>query len=833
MDNVSGSSVADATLVTDGTNATFTENAINGKTALNLTKAGAQKNYVTIPGEVINHDSVTITAWVKQSKDIAEWSRPFSVYTDGSHRMEVMPFAQNGLLNVSLVNGTPITYQGQDSITCSNTRKADDTNYYSTRGNLTSVYGAWAHYAYEFTPDTFNYYVNGVDAIAYFKNGVLNYPCTLESATINVNYQRVYKLSGTLTGYNGNNTFKVYKGTVITLTGDNGSYTTIVGDNGYYSFDGVVAGDYILAHGQVKHSISVTADKANGDYTIHYTISADKYALTYTEQLPTNYDADQYYYNGLRGRDCPDPAVIKITDTRSEYYGQFFLYGTTSMGKRGFATFKSSDLINWEYVSLAFPIYDGWEEGELWAPEVIYDAEVDRAKYGLGEGKGVYYMFYSAGSKVAGLGYVCSLGLGVSISPAGPFVRYVGTDSLGRTIDRFTPWMDGVTVNNKIQSEYGVYGGHNIDPTPFIDPETGDRYLFMTAVKACKMIDGDWAQMDYDSFKLIVRKDNEMVDTSSKEFVTTTNEGPQVVYRDGKYHLSISVNGYQEKSYSVIQLVADDVMGPYRKLSTAEGGVLLSSVYGNTPSHALGNEQNSIDNLSGPGHHYLIQVNGQMYIVYHRHVYTQSADGLNYQYPVAEGQYKPRYVTIDKVEWVKNANGLEVMRMVPTTSVQSKFYGLGSNYDNIIGDATIKVSSGQNAEYLTDGLILAYDMDKAYFGEFTATQSVTITISFDTYRTVAGLMVYNSKYYDSMFTSIARVEFDSVKDGVFKTAYAENISYSDAYYDSVKGLSYPGGASVMDFDDLLVKEIRINIEIPQGKTKLALSEISVLGIPNN
>ena len=71
MDNKAGNSIADATLTTDGTNATFTENAINGKTALNLTKAGSQKNYVTIPGEVINHDSVTITAWVKQSKDIA------------------------------------------------------------------------------------------------------------------------------------------------------------------------------------------------------------------------------------------------------------------------------------------------------------------------------------------------------------------------------------------------------------------------------------------------------------------------------------------------------------------------------------------------------------------------------------------------------------------------------------------------------------------------------------------------------------------------------------------------------------------------------------------
>ena len=162
MDNKASNSIADAILTTDGTNATFTENAFNGMTALNLNKAGARLNYVTVPGEVVNYDSVTIAGWVKQANNVGQWTRPFSVITDNSNRMEIMPWAQQGLLNVSLVaGGQKLTYMAEDSITVSSTRKDNSTNYYSSKGNLTSVYGDWAHYAYEFTPTDFNYYVNG------------------------------------------------------------------------------------------------------------------------------------------------------------------------------------------------------------------------------------------------------------------------------------------------------------------------------------------------------------------------------------------------------------------------------------------------------------------------------------------------------------------------------------------------------------------------------------------------------------------------------------------------------------------------------------------------
>ena len=37
-----------------------------------------------------------------------------------------------------------------------------------------------------------------------------------------------------------------------------------------------------------------------------------------------------------------------------------------------------------------------------------------------------------------------------------------------------------------------------------------------------------------------------------------------------KYYLTLSINGYQDKSYCVIQAVADGPLGPYRKLTEEE-----------------------------------------------------------------------------------------------------------------------------------------------------------------------------------------------------------------------------------------------------------------------
>ena len=70
-----------------------------------------------------------------------------------------------------------------------------------------------------------------------------------------------------------------------------------------------------------------------------------------------------------------------------------------------------------------------------------------------------------------------------------------------------------------------------------------------------------------------------------------------------KYYLTLSINGYQDKSYCVIQAVADGPLGPYRKLTEEEGGIILST------------DHMSWDFVSGPGHHSFVQVGEELFIV--------------------------------------------------------------------------------------------------------------------------------------------------------------------------------------------------------------------------
>lgn len=72
------------------------------------------------------------------------------------------------------------------------------------------------------------------------------------------------------------------------------------------------------------------------------------------------------------------------------------------------------------------------------------------------------------------------------------------------------------------------------------------------------------------------------------------NEGPAVIAHNGKYYLTFSVGRYSDNSYQVAQAVADSVMGPYRKLTAAEGAILMSG-------EAAGSQE-----VSGTGHHAFI-----------------------------------------------------------------------------------------------------------------------------------------------------------------------------------------------------------------------------------
>lgn len=138
-----------------------------------------------------------------------------------------------------------------------------------------------------------------------------------------------------------------------------------------------------------------------------------------------------------------------------------------------------------------------------------------------------------------------------------------------------------------------------IDFHPFIDPVSGDKYLYWTisdeenfivGVKMYEEEDGSssWLKPDWSTFTLLTAahywtiedyKNNNLMNEKGEvcyDSNTQVNEGVTVLYHDGKYHMTFSINSHDENSYEVCQAVADEPLGAFRKLREEENGRMLS-----------------------------------------------------------------------------------------------------------------------------------------------------------------------------------------------------------------------------------------------------------------
>jgi hypothetical protein len=307
------------------------------------------------------------------------------------------------------------------------------------------------------------------------------------------------------------------------------------------------------------------------------------------------------------------------------------------------------------------------------------------------------------------------------------------------------------------------------------------------------------------------------------------NEGPCVVYHNGMYYLTISINGYRDKSYSVIQAVSNSPLGPFRKLRNSEGGLLLST------------DAMTMDNVSGPGHHGFIEIDGQLYIIYHKH--NDPNEGGT-----------ARHVAVDRVSWIPikdiNGNDLEVMYVNgPTTSIQ-RFPDFASQYENIASEAVVSATNlveGSSADYLVDGLQSIYkfaneDFVSNYVKETEFTGETVITFTFDDYRDIKALMIYNSKWMESAFYEIYRIEFDCLDSTNKKvTKVIKNLKFDWNAYTSSDDVDVirAGSAAIAEFNETKIKEIRIIIKPATNEqifvhgyndmSQIALGEIEIIG----
>ena len=275
------------------------------------------------------------------------------------------------------------------------------------------------------------------------------------------------------------------------------------------------------------------------------------------------------YTNPLNIQKIGDPYVLKALD------GRYYCY-PTSDGKAGFKVWRSDNLVDWTDLGHIYKATDkSWGHNRFWAPEVV-----------IFEGR--YYMYYTAGWKENN-----SLRIGVAVSdkPEGPFED---------VYDR--PMFD--------------FGYAVLDANILFDDD-GKKYMYYSMDCSENMRDGVPESHIYGielsgdilSVKgepVLLAMPEQAWERKSKE--RFWNEGPFVLKHNGLYYLMYSANCYADRTYGVGYALSDKPLGKFVKY---EHNPVLSSS----------------DSVSGPGHHSVVSVGDEMFMVYHTHTDPAAGGG--------------------------------------------------------------------------------------------------------------------------------------------------------------------------------------------------------------
>ncbi len=557
----------------------------------------------------------------------------------------------------------------------------------------------------------------------------------------------------------------------------------------------------------------------DSDTKITGTFDYDTEMLSEVTDLDYGYNNNLFYVNNLDFA-VADPSVIYISEGKD--MGYFYCYGTSdAIGGHGFQAWRSTDLSHWECTGVAMKP-ETWAINCYWAPEVIYD-------------NGMYYMFYGAFNLNAG-NRLC-LSVATSETPDGPFTQPYGfRDANGKIIENANNPLFDFTIANPVlkelqqqyvadhpESAYTLVKTNCLDASPYIDPVTGDKYLFFSyydsysvgsAIYGVKMF--DWYTPDYTTLTPLTYPGYDTVEHGITSAFGDgirlreggVNEGPFMIYHGGKYYLTFSIFGYTDSNYRVVQAVADSPLGAFRKISDEDGGLVVSTDVANWA------------HIVSAGHHSFVNIGDDLFIAYHTFRNRNDISG-------------GRALALDKVIWTTNSEGLPVMHTNgPTWSVQPLPEDL-SGYKNIALSAKVTASNtakGSDVALLNDGIIKYQEFDLAEEYEAKAGKSV-ITLSWDNFKTARAIMIYNSYDYEKTFVRVAKVEMQYLKyDGTTGTVTIEDLPFDwDWHFEDDYEFMRPGGAAIAEFYDLPVKSITITINSPAGAESLAIGEIVVLG----
>lgn len=601
----------------------------------------------------------------------------------------------------------------------------------------------------------------------------------------------------------------------------------------------------LLAVALCLGTVSCAASTTQGDSLVY---------LDYATGLADNgeYNSELYGMNGINDLGGADPGVFYISEEDdAKYGGYYYMYVTSDAINKGASLdseyytenkitnlvalcYRSTDLYQWESCGILDGGYScvvdekDWCKGNFWAPEVIQNPA-----------DGKYYMYFSASSArdwgVQGMSSSSSaydrlyLGVAVSDTPVGPFdVLYDMDASTGKRVP---------TINFQI----GCNTEHPwaaIDVSPFFD-DNGDLYLYfnkhrddhyshLNGIFGMKM--KSMTIPDYTTVRCLTQVGSvtassepgkiEEVSSSGDYFSTEggINEGPIMLKHNGKYYLTYSSNGYKDTSYSVHQAISDSPLGSFTKLTMEEGNpVLNGSLFGY---------------MNGTAHHSIVQNGDEIWIVYHRH------DSI-YGYDSGWG----RSIDVDRINFVTNADGLEVLTANGPTKALQWLPGEISGYKNLAQTATVSISTGSGIQYLTDGVLPYYTVTEN--SRMSVSEGdVTITLTWDQAVSVSSIMVYNSKLMDSAYSNISDIRFKLAEQPewaskAYNYAVIRDIELPSEYWDAESETYIACAPVVAEFDAIKVTEIQITIKekdrlvkhdkFGETNTALNISEIVVLG----
>ena len=548
--------------------------------------------------------------------------------------------------------------------------------------------------------------------------------------------------------------------------------------------------------------------------------------------------SDLYYRNDPVASGA-DPGVMWVSEEDDEENGGYYYAYTTAVRQIGNTVYsafcyRSKDLSSWE-VSGAENGYalvsaaDDWTAVNFWAPECIYDSE-----------SGKYYLYYSAQRSEVARGDTApatnyselQLAVAVSDLPQGPFslVRG-GTDANGEEITN-TPRFD-IAKHFNLSKPFAA-----IDASVFKDDD-GSLYLtFAKHEDSSGRNRGIWGMKlldpvtpDYSTLTCLTMAGYKSVQNFQAGVLTddtfpvggeaftadsVLNEGNFLWKKNGKYYLTYSTHGYADKSYCVMQAVADRPLGGYVKFDSGKGNPLVSAM------------ASGLSYMAGTGHHSMAAAGNELFSVYAYH-----------GNPEKYGDANMRILGADRVEVTEIDGKQALVCNGPTASPQYKAESV-SGYENLARKAKITVNNGAGAEYLNDGLLTVSASVKDR--EYRSSGAAEITLTFDAPVKARSLMIYNSSSYDYAFTKADRVEFTfaspvSANGKEYLKGAIKDLLFPQKYVDESAGSITQGAAAIADFEEIEITEIKIYLSAKYETTDqfgevlndIGVSEIVVLG----